>query len=325
MITLWYRPPELLLGATKYGPEIDLWSVGCILAELLTAKPLLPGKNEAEQVELIFRLCGTPTEEAWPGAKDLQWFSSFPSCRGGADGRPQRRRLAEVLAKLPDDARDLCDKLLTLDPARRLTAKAALQHDYFFNDPRKAKPEELGVFEESHEFQTKKRRQEARAQQDAQQGRRPPGGPQPGAPPVAPIDAAMAMVASGARAAAAAAAAAGRPAALGPPPGFPHPLPYAPPPHPLYAPPLPPHAPPPLPAPPRMPPPAGLAAAVPGMHLPPPRAPLPPSSVAPLAHPLPPAPPAGQRPPDTSAVLAAAREAAARAARGLAPTAAGRR
>jgi cyclin-dependent kinase 12/13 len=56
VITLWYRPPELLLGATQYGPSVDMWSAGCIFAELVHGKPILPGKGEMEQLDLIFRL-----------------------------------------------------------------------------------------------------------------------------------------------------------------------------------------------------------------------------------------------------------------------------
>ena len=67
VITLWYRPPELLLGSQNYGPAVDMWSVGCIFAELLTRKPILPGRNEFEQIDLIFKTFGTPTEQTWPG------------------------------------------------------------------------------------------------------------------------------------------------------------------------------------------------------------------------------------------------------------------
>ncbi len=71
MITLWYRPVELLLGTRSYGPAVDLWSVGCILAELLIGKPLFPGKTEMEQVSRIFTMCGSVTEAQWPGHTEL--------------------------------------------------------------------------------------------------------------------------------------------------------------------------------------------------------------------------------------------------------------
>src|SRR5687768_9154579 len=66
VVTLWYRSPELLLGAKTYGGEVDMWSVGCIFGELITREPLLQGKNEADQITRIFELCGFPTDTTWP-------------------------------------------------------------------------------------------------------------------------------------------------------------------------------------------------------------------------------------------------------------------
>ncbi|KAM0922383.1 hypothetical protein ACQ4PT_006214 [Festuca glaucescens] len=77
VITLWYRPPELLLGSTKYGPAVDMWSVGCIFAELLNGKPILPGKNEPDQLTKIFELCGTPDEIIWPGVTKMPWYNNL--------------------------------------------------------------------------------------------------------------------------------------------------------------------------------------------------------------------------------------------------------
>ena len=74
VITLWYRPPELLLGSQLYGPAVDMWSVGCIFAELLLKKPILPGKNEFEQIDKIFKMFGTPTEQTWPGLTKLHYY-----------------------------------------------------------------------------------------------------------------------------------------------------------------------------------------------------------------------------------------------------------
>ncbi|CAN1777671.1 Probable serine/threonine-protein kinase At1g09600 [Linum perenne] len=69
VVTLWYRPPELLLGATYYGTAVDLWSTGCILAELYSGKPIMPGRTEVEQLHKIFKLCGSPSEEYWKKSK----------------------------------------------------------------------------------------------------------------------------------------------------------------------------------------------------------------------------------------------------------------
>lgn len=92
---MWYRPPELLLGAVDYGPAIDVWSAGylntsntlliirCIFAELLTKKPIFPGKNEADQLDLIYDVCGTPTEEGdvWPGFNKLPLSHMVPKVK----------------------------------------------------------------------------------------------------------------------------------------------------------------------------------------------------------------------------------------------------
>lgn len=77
VVTLWYRSPELLLGSTRYSSSIDIWSVGCIFAELLNSKPLFQGRNEAKMLELIYQICGTPTDEEWPDAKLLKFYKEL--------------------------------------------------------------------------------------------------------------------------------------------------------------------------------------------------------------------------------------------------------
>ena len=79
MVTLWYRPPELLLNSKVQTTAIDMWSAGCILGELLAHKPLLPGKSEINQLDLIVELLGTPNDQIWPG------LSSLPSMQGSTD------------------------------------------------------------------------------------------------------------------------------------------------------------------------------------------------------------------------------------------------
>ncbi|KAL9691848.1 hypothetical protein QQ045_012275 [Rhodiola kirilowii] len=156
VITLWYRSPELLLGATKYGAAVDMWSVGCIFAELLYGKPILPGKTEPEQLSKIFELCGGADEVVWPGVSKLPWYNQFkPS-------RPMKRRLREVFRHFDRHALDLLDKMLTLDPAQRISATDALDAEYFWADPLPCDPKSLPRYESSHEFQTKKKRQQER-------------------------------------------------------------------------------------------------------------------------------------------------------------------
>eukprot|EP01119_Soliformovum_irregulare_P000618 TRINITY_DN1043_c0_g1_i1.p1 TRINITY_DN1043_c0_g1~~TRINITY_DN1043_c0_g1_i1.p1 ORF type:complete len:533 (+),score=113.24 TRINITY_DN1043_c0_g1_i1:905-2503(+) len=159
VITLWYRPPELLLGDHQYGPQIDMWSAGCILAELVAGKPIFPGKNEVEQIEKIFQGCGTPTPDNWPTVQSLRWWPTF---------KPHteiRRNLTEWFQKFANkgvqkECLDLLDRLLTLDPAKRISAGDALDHDYFWSEPRPCDPSDLPKFREAaHEFQAKKRRQ----------------------------------------------------------------------------------------------------------------------------------------------------------------------
>lgn len=77
VITLWYRPPELLLGTFHYGPEIDMWSVGCIMAELLSKKTLFPGRNSIDQLDKIYQVCGSPNANNWPEAMDLPFWDAL--------------------------------------------------------------------------------------------------------------------------------------------------------------------------------------------------------------------------------------------------------
>ncbi|OIW04170.1 hypothetical protein TanjilG_00730 [Lupinus angustifolius] len=113
VITLWYRPPELLLGATKYGTAVDMWSVGCILGELLNGKPIFQGKDESEQLNKIFELCGAPDEVIWPGVSKLPWYNQFKPTR------PMKRRLSEVFKHFDHHALELLETMLALDPAKQ--------------------------------------------------------------------------------------------------------------------------------------------------------------------------------------------------------------
>jgi cyclin-dependent kinase 12/13 len=154
VITLWYRPPELLLGANSYGPAVDMWSVGCIMAELLYKKPIFPGKTELDQLDLIFRLCGSPTEENWSEARSLVWYDKFcPTAR-------YRSRLRDVFSNFDTKALDLISRMLALDPKKRITCSEALDSDYFWSEPMPCEPSELPKYPSSHEFTARKRKQQ---------------------------------------------------------------------------------------------------------------------------------------------------------------------
>jgi cyclin-dependent kinase 12/13 len=172
VITLWYRPPELLMGETQYGAWVDMWSAGCILAEITLGKPILMGKTEREQLALIFDLVGTPTKETWEGHEDLKLLRSGEMSIG-KPRKSQLRKKYEKKGKMGSSAVSLLEKLLELDPTRRITAERALSSRYFLEEPRApANPADLGTVDlgsgggndgHFHEFQTKKRRREAKA------------------------------------------------------------------------------------------------------------------------------------------------------------------
>jgi len=121
VVTLWYRSPEVLLGTT-YATPVDIWSCGCIFAELINRKALFPGQNETDQLSRIFGVLGTPSEEEWPEDSSIlreNFATSRPRC------------FSEILPEIGSDAKDLLEKMLTFDPRKRISASQALKHPYF--------------------------------------------------------------------------------------------------------------------------------------------------------------------------------------------------
>ncbi|EFJ28510.1 hypothetical protein SELMODRAFT_451492 [Selaginella moellendorffii] len=155
VVTLWYRPPELLLGATEYGAAVDLWSTGCILAELLAGKPIMPGRTEVEQLHKIFKLCGSPAEEYWK-----KW--KLPHAIIFKPQQPYKRCIAETFKDFPASALALLDTLLAIEPADRQTAAAALESDFFTKKPYACEPSSLPQYPPSKELDAKYRDEEAR-------------------------------------------------------------------------------------------------------------------------------------------------------------------
>jgi serine/threonine protein kinase len=126
VVTLWYRAPEILLGQKTYSPAVDMWSIGCIFAELINHRPLWPGDSEIDELYRIFRSLGTPTTETWPGVTELpDYKAAFPQW--------PRRALSKSITSTTFDAAgmDLLEKMLAYDPSKRISSRAAMDHEWF--------------------------------------------------------------------------------------------------------------------------------------------------------------------------------------------------
>ncbi|KAJ9185904.1 hypothetical protein P3X46_005480 [Hevea brasiliensis] len=155
VVTLWYRAPELLLGATDYGVGVDLWSAGCILAELLARKPIMPGRTEVEQLHKIYKLCGSPSDEYWKKSK-------LPNATLFRPREPYKRCIRETFKDFPPSSLPLIETLLAIDPAERQTATAALRSEFFITEPYACEPSSLPKYPPSKEMDAKRRDDEAR-------------------------------------------------------------------------------------------------------------------------------------------------------------------
>lgn len=122
--TLWYRAPEVLMGCEQYSVSIDIWSVGCIFAELMRCRPMFQGSSALNQITEIFKVLGTPREEDWEGVTSLR---DFPRSH---EQHPSLT-LTQLFPGVDSNAIDLLQQMLTINPSKRISAKAALGHPYF--------------------------------------------------------------------------------------------------------------------------------------------------------------------------------------------------
>jgi cyclin-dependent kinase 2 len=130
VVTLWYRAPEILLGVRHYSTPVDVWSIGCIFAEMINHGPLFAGDSEIDELFKIFQVLGTPTEETWPNVSELpDYQEGFPKW----SAKPWE----SLCPALDEDGVNLLRQMLQYVPERRITAKAAMQHPYFDDYPDK--------------------------------------------------------------------------------------------------------------------------------------------------------------------------------------------
>ncbi|KAI5951546.1 BUR1 [Candida jiufengensis] len=146
VVTRWYRPPEILLGERKYTTAVDLWGIGCVFAELFTGKPILVGKTDAHQAQIIFDLIGSPTTQ-WPDAIKLPNKTDYNI--GITAKRTLEQKFEDIM---PKSGIKLLSGFLTLDPYKRFNALDALQHEFFTESPLPFLPQEMSNFGECHEI-----------------------------------------------------------------------------------------------------------------------------------------------------------------------------
>lgn len=153
IVTLWYRAPEILLGSQRYSCHVDIWSIGCIFAEMATRKPLFQGDSEIDQLFRMFRcvcqeehskwfltpiifdhrILKTPTEDIWPGVTSLpDYKETFPCWT--------QKQLREQVKIIENSGYDLLDQMLTYNPIHRISAKKILEHKYFDGFDKKLVP-----------------------------------------------------------------------------------------------------------------------------------------------------------------------------------------
>lgn len=159
VITLWYRPPELLLGSTNYGPEVDVWGIGCLLVELFLRSALFQGSTEISQLDEIANVMGGLDPGVWPEVVNLPWYYLL----NDGTQRVKPSIFDAVFTNVTPACYDLALKMLAMNPAHRISAPDALNHEYFKEDPQ---PEDLSLEStaEWHDFEAKRRRKQKKSE-----------------------------------------------------------------------------------------------------------------------------------------------------------------
>ncbi|XP_008410077.1 cyclin-dependent kinase 17 isoform X2 [Poecilia reticulata] len=158
VVTLWYRPPDVLLGSSEYSTQIDMWGVGCIFYEMAAGRPLFPGSTVEDELHLIFRLLGTPTEDSWPGISSIDEFRSYKFSKY----KPQplinhapsphtesgNEQVFVVMPRLDNDGIELLSSFLKYESKKRISADEAMRQPYFRTlGPRvHTLPENMSIF-----------------------------------------------------------------------------------------------------------------------------------------------------------------------------------
>jgi len=139
VITMWYRPPELFFGARTYAGAVDIWSVGMVLAELVYRAPYVWANSEIEQIARMCDVLGTPTEEVWPGVKQLPKYLVGETIKPF----PTKQELINRFGVLGDEGIELLMGMLTYDPNKRISAEGILRHVWWNMDPKPTRSEDL--------------------------------------------------------------------------------------------------------------------------------------------------------------------------------------
>jgi len=147
VVTRWYRAPEVMCSSRRYDEGVDVWSVGCIMAELYLRKPFFPGGNHIEQLKLIFHYLGTPEDLDWIKTPDAKrWVSQMP--------KKPPKDFKQIMPNISDQSLDLLLTMLTIDPRSRITVQNALNHNWLKNLKRDVDDRLCEKFDLSFEFES---------------------------------------------------------------------------------------------------------------------------------------------------------------------------